>query len=67
MTKPTKKFKAIVEFHKQIDAIETMLIKLDVCPAKNVEFDDKCKTIYGALQDIKALIYDDKIVYRREK
>ena len=67
MTKPTKKFKAIIQFHKQIESMEKTLFKFDVCTAKNVELDEKSKTIYGCLQDIKALIYDDKILYRGEK
>ena len=45
MTKPTKKFKAIIQFHKQIESMEKTLFEFDVCTAKNVELDEKCKTI----------------------
>ena len=56
-----------IEFHKKIDAMEKAIFKFDVDPTKNVELDERLKKIYVNLQEIKTLIYDDKILYRGNK
>ena len=62
-----KQIKQSIEFHKKIDAMEKAIFKFDVDPTKNVELDERLKTIYVNLQEIKTLIYDDKILYRGNK
>ena len=44
--------------------MEKAIFKFDVDPTKNVELDERLKKIYVNLQEIKTLIYDDKILYR---
>jgi len=63
----TKQIKQSIEFHKKIDGMEKAIFKFDVDPTKNVELDERLKTIYVNLQEIKTLIYDDKILYRGNK
>jgi hypothetical protein len=47
--------------------MEKAIFKFDVDPTKNVELDERLKAIYVNLQEIKTLIYDDKILYRGNK
>ena len=63
----TNQIKQSIEFHKKIDSMEKAIFKFDVDPTKNVELDERLKTIYVNLQEIKTLIYDDKILYRGDK
>ena len=41
-----KQIKQSIEFHKKIDAMEKAIFKFDVDPTKNVELDERLKTIY---------------------
>ena len=56
--------KQIIDLHNKVDAIEEAIFDFDYSPVKNQELDEQLKNIYISLQNIKGLIYNDKINYK---
>ena len=54
-----------IQLHEKISSMENTILDLGVNDRCHEDFDDNCKTIYKCLQNIKGMIYNDEIVFRK--
>jgi len=64
MTK-NNRIKQTIQLHEKIASMEKIILDLGVKDRCHEDFDSNCRTIYGCLQNIKGMIYNDEIVFRK--
>tara|TARA_R100001015_G_C4632500_1_gene196115 strand:+ start:1482 stop:1688 length:207 start_codon:yes stop_codon:yes gene_type:complete len=64
MTK-NNRIKQNIQLHEKIASMEKIILDLGVNDRCHENFDSNCRTIYGCLQNIKGMIYNDEIVFRK--
>lgn len=64
MTK-NNRIKQNIQLHEKIASMENTILDLGVNDRCHEDFDRNCKTIYKCLQNIKGMIYNDEIVFRK--
>ena len=64
MTK-NNRIKQIIELHEKIASMENTILDLGVNDLCHEEFNRNCRSIYGYLQNIKGMIYNDEIVFKK--
>ncbi len=64
MTK-NNRIKQNIELHEKIINMENTILDLNVNDLCHEVFNDNAKTIYKCLQNIKGMIYNDEIVFKK--
>ena len=65
--KKNNRIKQNIQLHEKITSMENSIIDLGVEDRCHESFDYNCKLIFKCLQNIKAMIYNDEIVFRNSK
>ena len=63
--KTNNRIKQNIELHEKIVAMENTILDLNVNDLTHEVFRDNAKTIYKCLQNIKGMIYNDEIVFKK--
>ena len=63
--KTNNRIKQNIELHEKIVAMENTILDLNVNDLTHEVFRDNSKTIYKCLQNIKGMIYNDEIVFKK--
>ena len=63
--KTNNRIKQNIELHEKIVAMENTILDLNVNDLTHEVFSDNSKTIYKCLQNIKGMIYNDEIVFKK--
>tara|TARA_R110001583_G_scaffold43900_1_gene139443 strand:- start:598 stop:801 length:204 start_codon:yes stop_codon:yes gene_type:complete len=59
------RLKQNIQLHEKIVAMENTILDLNVNDLTHEVFRDNSKTIYKCLQNIKGMIYNDEIVFKK--
>ena len=59
------RLKQNIQLHEKIVAMENIILDLNVNDLTHEVFRDNSKTIYKCLQNIKGMIYNDEIVFKK--
>lgn len=59
------RLKQNIQLHEKIVAMENTILDLNVNALTHEVFNDNAKTIYKCLQNIKGMIYNDEIVFKK--
>ena len=59
------RLKQNIQLHEKIVAMENTILDLNVNDLTHEVFSDNSKTIYKCLQNIKGMIYNDEIVFKK--
>ena len=59
------RLKQNIQLHEKIVAMENTILNLNVNDLTHEVFNDNAKTIYKCLQNIKGMIYNDEIVFKK--
>ena len=63
--KKINRIKQNIELHEKIVSMENTILDLNVNDITHEVFTDNAKTIYKCLQNIKDMIYNDEIVFKK--
>ena len=63
--KKINRIKQNIELHEKIVSMENTILDLNVNDVTHEVFNDNSKTIYKCLQNIKGMIYNDEIVFKK--
>tara|TARA_R110001592_G_scaffold316283_2_gene592649 strand:+ start:353 stop:568 length:216 start_codon:yes stop_codon:yes gene_type:complete len=63
--KKINRIKQNIELHEKIVSMENTILDLNVNEVTHEVFNDNSKTIYKCLQNIKGMIYNDEIVFKK--
>ena len=63
--KKHNRIKQNIQLHEKISSMENTILNLGVKDACHDDLNSNLRTIYGCIQNIKGMIYNDEIVFEK--